>query len=73
MQHGRDCAPFLLRVSVQLLRGLRTLASACRLRRCARQSLVGIALEQAEMLMFRRRTGHQSLPQRQQFTTVLVR
>jgi hypothetical protein len=41
-----------------MLRRLWALLAASRLRRRAYWALAGIALEQAEMLMFGRRTGH---------------
>src|SRR6516164_6722129 len=76
MQLRRKLKPRLSRVAVQMVGRRRTFVSARRLGRDAGAALAGIALDQAEMRVFRRRTGHESLlfrPQTEQSTTALFR
>ena len=76
MQLGRELKPRLSRMARQMLRRIWALLGAHRLGRLARRALAGVAFEQAEMRMFRRRTGHESLtfrPQTEQSTMVFVR
>jgi hypothetical protein len=54
----------------------RTFVTACRLGQNADPALARVAFEQAEMRMFRRRTGHERPPFRprvKESTTVLLR
>ena len=54
MKPGLSCMACLM------LRWLGALLGARRLGRLARRALAGVALEQAETWMFRRRTGHEA-------------
>ena len=61
MQLGRKMKPSLSRVACQILWRRRTCVTARGLGRDTNAPLAGVALKQAEMWMFRRRTGHESL------------
>ena len=61
MQLGRKLKPRLSSVTRQMLRWLGALLGARRFGWLASWALAGVALEQTQMWMFRRRTGHESL------------
>src|SRR6516162_479354 len=61
VQLRRKLKPSLFRIALQMPRRRRAFLGACRLGRLARRALAGIALQQAQTWMFRRRTGHKSL------------
>jgi hypothetical protein len=61
IQLGREAKARLSRVACQVLWRRRTCVTARGLGRDTNAPLAGVALEQAEMWMFRRRTGHEGL------------
>ena len=76
MQLGRRVKPRLSRMARQMRRWLWALLGARRLGWDTNAPLAGVALKQAEMWLFRRRTGHEGLLSSlsgQQSTMILVR